>query len=206
MATTKAPLFGLDASGQLGGSIVFSKWRGRTYVRRHAIPANPQSGLQVGMRSILKFVSQIWASLNTAQKDAWAALAATDNITYLNAMQRDAGKRGRLNLAPRRGPAEAAGTTPSAPTIGTIDENFKTLTVPWTAGANAPEWGWAVFMSKTTGFSSDISNQIAIVPAGTLALTVPKLDSGVPYFFLVHGINFDGTTGTDSAEATGTPN
>jgi len=205
MATTKAPLFGLDASGTIGGAIVFSKWRGRTYVRRHAIPANPQSGLQVGMRSNLKFISQIWSSLNTAQRAAWAPLAAVDNITDLNAMTRDAQRRARLNDAPRRGPSEAAGTAASAPTIGTIVEQYKTLVVPWTPGATAPQWAWAVYLSKTTGFTPDISNQIAIVPAATVTLTVPKLDSGIPYYFRLVGINFDGEWGTASTEATGTP-
>lgn len=205
MATTKAPLFGLDASGTIGGAIVFSKWRGRTYVRRHAIPANPQSGLQVGMRSTLKFLSQIWASLSTAQKSAWAPLAAVDNITDLNAMTRDGQRRARLNEGVRRGPSEAAGTTPDAPTIGTVVEQYKTLVVPWTAGTTPPEWAWAVYMSKTSGFTEDISNQIAIVPAATLSLTVPKLDSGVPYYFKIVGLNYDGEWGAVSTQGTGTP-
>jgi len=43
MARTTAPLFSLDASGTIAKAITFSKWRGRQYVRRHAIPKNPQS-------------------------------------------------------------------------------------------------------------------------------------------------------------------
>jgi len=37
------PLYSQDASGTIGKAIVFSKWKGRNYVRKHVKPANPQS-------------------------------------------------------------------------------------------------------------------------------------------------------------------
>lgn len=205
MATTKAPLFGLDASGSLGGSIVFSKWRGRTYVRRLSIPANPRSGLQVGMRSSMKFITQDFTNLTTAQKAAWDTLAAVTNITQLNAQVQDAQRRTRRNLGVRRGPAETAGTTPNAPTIDTVTAQPKTLVLDWSAGAAAPEYAWMIFKSPTGTFTPDVSNLIAIVAAATLTLTVPNLVTGVEQFFEMKGLNFDGELGANSAENSGTP-
>lgn len=205
MATTKAPLFGLDASGSLGGSIVFSKWRGRSYVRKLSIPANPRSGLQVGMRSSMKFITQDFTNLSVAQKAAWDTLAAVTNITQLNAQVQDAQRRTRRNIGIRRGPAESAGTTPDAPTIDTVTAQPKTLVLDWTAGVNPPEYGWMIHKSATGTFTPDISNLIAIVAAATLTLTVPNLVTGVEQFFEMRGVNFDGEIGASSAENSGTP-
>lgn len=204
MASTKAPLFGLDASGTIGGAIVFSKWRGRTYVRRHVVPANPKTGLQVGMRSGMKFISQNWSSLTTTQQSAWANLASTDNITTLNASVRSNQTRTRQNEGVQRTPTESAGTTPDAPTV-TATAGPKTVNLAITAGVNAPEYTWYVYRSTTSGFSSDVSNLIAILDQSKTAYADPKLTTGTTYYYLVLGGNFDGTLGTASAEASATP-
>lgn len=205
MATTKAPLFGLDASGSLGGSIVFSKWRGRTYVRRLSIPANPKSGLQVGMRSSMRFITQDFTNLTAGQKSAWDTLAAVDNITQLNAQVRDAQRLNRRNLGVRRGPAETAGTTPDAGTINTVTAQPKTLVLAWTAGVNPPEYDWMIFRSITTAFSPDVSNLIRIVAAATLTFTDTNLTTGTEQFYVIRGTNFDGELGAISVENSGTP-
>lgn len=205
MATTKAPLFGLDASGSLGGSIVFSKWRGRTYVRRLSIPANPKSGLQVGMRASMRFITQDFTNLTAAQKSAWDALAAVDNITQLNAQVRDAQRLNRRNLGVRRGPAETAGTTPDAGTIDTITAQPKSLVLDWTSGVAAPEYDWMIFRSITTGFTPDVSNLIRIVVAADLTFTDIGLTTGTEQFYVIRGTNFDGELGALSTENSGTP-
>ncbi len=205
MAGVTAPLFGLGASGSLAKSIVFSKWRGRPYVRRHSVPSNPKSGLQVGVRSTMKWITQDWTNLTVAQKAAWDTLAAVTNITQLNAMVKHDLPLARRNLGIQRGPAESAGTTPSAGTINTVTAQPKTLVLAWTAGANAPEYGWLINRSLTGTFTSDFSNQIAIVSAATLAFTDIALKTGTQYFYEIRGLNFNGELGAASAEMNGTP-
>ncbi len=205
MATTKAPLFGLDASGSLAGSIVFSKWRGRTYVRKLSIPANPKSGLQVGMRASMRFITQDFTNLTAAQKAAWDSLAAVTNITQLNAQVADAQRRTRVNDGVRRGPAEAAGTTPDAAASLVATAQPKSLVLTWVAGANAPEYAWMLFRSLTGTFTEDISNLIRIIPAATLTFTDIALTTGVEQFYSFIGVNFDGELGAASAEFSGTP-
>lgn len=205
MATTKAPLFGLDASGTLGGAIVFSKWRGRTYVRKHAVPSNPRSGLQVGMRSILKFITQAWGDLATAVKDDWTDLAATDNITLLNAAVRDAQTRARMNLGTRRSPDDDAASLPGAATIDSVTAQPRSLVIAWTAGSPDAEFGWRLHRSTDTGFTPDISNLIAAVAADMDEYTDTGLTTAETYYYVLVGFNYNGDLGAASDELSGTP-
>lgn len=205
MAGVKAPLFGLDASGALGGSIVFSKWKGRNYVRKLSIPANPQSGLQVGMRAGMRFITQDFKNLTAGQKAAWDTLAAVDNITQLNAQVRDAQRRTRVNDGVRRGPDESSGTTPDAAITLDAAAQPKSLVLTWVAGVSAPEYAWMLFKSLTGTFDEDVSNLLRIVPAATLTFTNVKLTTGVEVFYSLIGVNFDGELGAESAEFSGTP-
>lgn len=205
MATTKAPLFGLDASGALGGSIVFSKWKGRTYVRKLSIPANPKTGLQVGMRASMRFISQDFKNLTAGQKAAWDDLAAVTNITQLNAQVANAQRRTRVNDGVQRGPAESAGTAADAAASLAAAAQPKSLVLTWVAGAAAPEYAWMLFRSITGTFAEDVSNLIRIIPAATLTFTDIALTTGVEQFYSLIGVNFNGELGTASAEFSGTP-
>lgn len=205
MATTKAPLFGLDASGALGGSIVFSKWKGRTYVRKLSIPANPKSGLQVGMRSSMRFITQDFKNLTAGQKAAWDTLAAVKNVTQLNAQVADAQRRTRVNDGVRRGPSESAGTTPDAAITLLATAQPKSLVNTWVAGANVPEYAWMLFKSLTGTFDEDVSNLLRILTAATLTYTDIGLTTGTEVFYSLIGVNFDGELGAPSAEWSGTP-
>ena len=206
MAVTKAPLFSLDASGSLAGSIVFSKWRGRTYVRRLAIPSNPRSPLQVGMRSVFKFITQDFSNLTANQKAAWDALAAPDNITQLNAQVRDAQNRARRNEGWRLGPAEAPGTTPDAPTAPVALPQNKSVDLSWTRPVGAQgDYTAAVFMSLADDITGVIGELVSVIPVATTAVTILNLTNGVPVFFEILEMNTDGEFGALSASATTTP-
>jgi len=206
MATTKAPLFGLDASGTLADSIVFSKWRGRTYVRKHAIPSNPRSALQVGMRSVFKYITQAWAGLTQAQKDAWNGLADPDNITQLNAQVRDAQSRARRNEGWRRGPSEAAGTTPDAPTALVGVSQNKSVDLSWTRPAVAlGDYTVAIFAKTADTITGVIGELVSVQDVTDVTVTILNLVNGTAYFFEVREMNTDGEFGALSASTTATP-
>jgi hypothetical protein len=204
MARTVAPLLGLEASGTIGNTLVFSRWRGRLYVRRRVIPANPKSGLQVGMRSVLRFVTQDFVNLTDAQKQNWANLAAADNITELNAYVRDAQTRARRNQGWRRDPTLSPGTAPDAPSV-TVTAMPKSLKVSWTAGVMPPDYAWLIHLSTSSGFTPDISNLIRAVPDSDSEYTIPGLTTGTTYYIIVRGLEAGGTFGANSTEASGTP-
>lgn len=206
MALVKAPLFGLDASGALGDSIVFSKWRGRSYVRILTQPANPRSGLQVGMRSVFKYITQSWAGLTAGLKTEWEAEATADNITGLNAQVRACQKLARRNIGWIEGPSESSGTTPDAITSLSGVAQPKTVVWSWTRPAgNKGDYTTAFYMATSTGFTADISNLVGVVDVAIVTLTTFKLTTGTEYFARCREMNTDGEFGALATEASQTP-
>lgn len=206
MATTKAPLFGLDASGSLAGAIVFSKWRGRTYVRKLTIPANPRSALQVGMRSVFKYTTQAFGSLTSNQKAAWDALAAPDNITQLNAQVRDSQSRARRNEGWRLGPSETPGTTPDAPTSPVAVAQNKSIDLSWTRPAGQKgDYTAAIYMKSADTISGIIGELVGVVDDAVVKFTILNLVNGVEMWFEIRETNIDGELGALSASINQTP-
>lgn len=111
MASVTGPLMSMDASGTLAGTLVFSKWKGRNYVRSHVIPANPKSAGQTGIRSMMRYLSQLWASIAALTQASWDELAATTSVSAFNAFVGHNLSRWQNNLAPTEAyPALAADT------------------------------------------------------------------------------------------------
>jgi len=69
MAKVTGPLMSLDASGSVGKTITFSKWKGRNYVRQLTIPANPRTAGQLVTRIILGGIAKAAAAVLTSTKD-----------------------------------------------------------------------------------------------------------------------------------------
>lgn len=206
MARTTAPLMSLDASGSIGKAIVFSRWKGRSYCRRHVFPANPKSGLQVGMRSVLKFITQDYTNLSAGDLSDWYDLAQADNITRLNAQVRDAGKRGRRNLGWRENTTDSDPGAIDAPTAGAATAQPKTLVCAWVEpAANPPDYCYALYASISTGFTPDISNLIGIIKFPAVTFTYTNLVTGTAYYFRCRGLSCSGFLGTLDTEWTGTP-
>ena len=68
MAKVKGPLFSLEASGTLAKTVVYSKWKGRQYTRKHTIPENPQTEKQVNVRTAFTLLVAYWQTLDAAVK------------------------------------------------------------------------------------------------------------------------------------------
>jgi hypothetical protein len=206
MALTKAPLFGLDASGTVAGAIVFSKWKGRTYVRRHAVPHNPKSGLQVGMRAGFKFVAQDYTNLSAAIVARWKAIADLTATTPLNAQMQYSQRNIRLGLGCVQDPAAAAGTTPTIVAGTSATAAPKSLILVWAHPVTTPgDYATYIWMSETGTFTRSTATLIAVVAQADLTYTVRGLTTGTQYFFEVAEGNTDGEIGVSSAEFNGTP-
>ena len=64
MAGTTGPLFSLEASGTVGKTITYSRWKGRSYVRRRVIPLNPYEAGQVAARNMIRAFGNIQTWMN----------------------------------------------------------------------------------------------------------------------------------------------
>lgn len=89
MAKLTAPLLSMDASGSVGSTLTFAKWKGRNYVRQLVTPSNPRSAGQTGNRSMMKFLGQAWAPLSDLIKASWLPLADQGKYSTFNGFVSD---------------------------------------------------------------------------------------------------------------------
>lgn len=197
MAIVKGPAMSLDASGKLGGAIVYSKWKGRNYVRALVTPANPKSGAQTGFRSSMKFLAQNWTTLTAGEQATWIDRAADMIVSPFNAFTSYNQKRWRNFLTPSKDdPAAEVSAPPTAPT-GAAVAGVRMSTVTLTDSGTAPDWGYILFRSTTTAFTPALSNAIALVVwdvAGATVIVDTPLDPDTYYYRSV-GFNDDGIIG-----------
>jgi len=197
------PLFSMDASGTIGNAVTFSKWKGRPYARQRVIPSNPQTGPQVGIRAMMKFLAQEWKGLGAPAKASWVIRAAQTAISPFNAYCAYNINRWRSFKGPTQDdPAAESATTPAAPTT-TPTGGIRQVQLSIADGAQLPDWGWLVYHSTVTGFTPAYSNLVAIVKK-TASPTI-YIHAGLAvgaHYYRIGGIMIDGKKGTLEAQTT----
>lgn len=84
MAKTTAPALSFDAKGQIGKTMVYSRWRGIGYVRRHVVPANPRTAAQTTVRKTFALLREMWKLAGPLIKAPWDAFATGRPFTGMN--------------------------------------------------------------------------------------------------------------------------
>ena len=206
MVKVSAPAMSLEASGKLGGALVFSKWKGRAYIRSLVTPANPKSGPQKGVRAMMKFLSQAWAALAAGTKADWQDRADQTTISTFNAFIGYNMNRWRRFLTPTQlDPATEASTALTVSAI-TATAAIRQITLSLTPSGATNIWGFAIFRSPTGTFDGVFSNCIAAVPANAgnaISYVDTPLEAGT-YYYSARIFNIDGKVGAESTEATAT--
>lgn len=206
MAKVTGPLLSMDASGSVAGAMVFAKWKGRPYVRQLVIPSNPKSGAQVGVRAMMKFLSQSWAGLSSMIKATWETQAAAITASTFNAFVKDNMASWGSFLAPTQEyPATGAG-----PTLNLVDFNatggVRSATLDFEADADAGGWGLAIYRSTVMGFTPTRNECIAVVSLASAA-TGEYLDTPLSpdtYYYRAQQFNTEGKFGDLFAEQAAT--
>ncbi len=194
MALVKAPAMSLEASGKLGNAIVFSKWKGRAYVRALVTPANPKSGGQVGMRSMFKFLSQDWQYRTAGQQATWETRANQAIVSPFNAFMSYNQFRWRDYLAPSASdPAEDVLVDPILGAL-TATAGVRSVTIEQIVTTENGGWGICIFRGLTTGFTPAFDNLIAVK---TMVGITPVIHVDSPlvadtYYYDVFGFTLDG--------------
>lgn len=204
MAIVKGPAMSLDASGSLAGAIVFSKWKGRNYIRQLVTPANPRSGAQTGFRASMKFLAQNWATLSALSQATWEDRATDMIVSPFNAFTSYNQLRWRNFLTPTHEDPAAEISTPATAPTGAAVAGVRMATITLTDSGTPPDWGYLLFRSQTTGFTPAISNAIALFPwdvAGATVYIDTPLDPGT-YYYRSRGFNDDGIAGALDVEFT----
>jgi len=192
----------MEASGSLAGTLVFSKWKGRPYVRGLVMPSNPKSGKQTGMRSMFKFLSQEWAGLAVAHGSSWLALAAAGNYSTFNAYMSTNQTAWRSFVTPSQAyPAAQTSGAPSALTA-VATAGIRQITLEMTHGATPADWGVAIFRQLGGAPTPSLDNCVAIIPvdaSGDATYIDTPLEAGTWHYKLI-GFNDDGVQGAASID------
>lgn len=85
MAKVNAPLLSFGAGGTVAKTQVYSKWKGRPYVRQHVIPSNPNSAGQQLTRNTFTWLNQVWKNGPALLQDPWDLYAQGQVLTGRNA-------------------------------------------------------------------------------------------------------------------------
>lgn len=206
MARVNGPLMSMDASGALGGAVVFSKWKGRNYVRQLVKPANPRSGGQISMRAALKFLAQEWAGIGDAPQATWEDLADAGVFSPFNAFTKFNLKRNRDFLAPFQSATDYGQGTASPIDVFTATPGVRSISVAISdTDAEDTNWGYLLFRSLGTGFTPAFSNLHAVVKAYA---AVPTIFIDTPlepdtYYYDVKPFNATGKMGALDGEING---
>lgn len=207
MARTSAPLLSLDARGSVAGALVYSSWKGRPYVRQLVRPANPKSASQVGMRSMMAFLSQAWAGLGAVAQALWEEIAADLNVSPFNAYVRFNQRNWRDFLSPSSVPTTLRGQAVDETADGAATPQERTMvisgTVPNVAGTN---WGYALFRSITTPFTTSWANCIHCGVAASGAAILYNDGPLLPdtYYYNIRNFDLLGSLGAENADFDGT--
>ena len=85
MAKTTAPLLSFGALGTIGKTAVYSKWKGRPYVRQYVVPGNPQTAGQTLTRNTFGFANSVWKIGGSLMRAPWDRFAVGQVLTGRNA-------------------------------------------------------------------------------------------------------------------------
>ncbi len=75
MAKVTTPLLSFGGEGQVGKSLVFARWRGIKYARRHVIPANPRTVAQQTTRTTFATLREMWKLMPDLARAPWDSFA-----------------------------------------------------------------------------------------------------------------------------------
>ncbi len=206
MARVNGPLMSLDASGSIGGTMVFSKWKGRPYVRQLVRPSNPKSGGQISMRAMMKFLAQNWAGIGLSDRNSWDALADAGTFSTFNAYTKVNLARNADFLAPYQNALDDQTETPSLITTFTATPGLRTITIALADdAADDGAWGFLLYRNLVTGFTPGFDNLHALVlSAGALAVNFvdPGLEPDT-YYYDAKPFTADGSIGALKGEING---
>jgi len=159
MAKTTAPLLSFGASGQMGTSIVYSKWKGVPTARRYTTPANPNSTEQQKTRGTFSYLMAVYKLLPAIAQAPWDAYISGKPLMNRNAFS-------MFNIPPLRGAADNSGFIGSpgnggaiAPTTFAVaDAGGGTHHASVTMGAPAVPAGWTITDSVAMALKTEASD------------------------------------------------
>jgi hypothetical protein len=210
MVKLTGPGLGHGARGALGDSVIFSTSKGRAYLKTHRKPKQPRTPDQIAMRAIMAFISSQWSAITAGDQATWDAPALPDNLSHINAYQRQNLTRWRNRQAPgNRYPILEDDDPGTGETLlATGGPQNVTLTVELTTAVNQ---NWAILLWHSTVATPDpdwnkLVHLFPYTAFGAQTWIHRNLTPGTHYYRTIqtskHGTLKPWRTATDSAVVT----
>lgn len=206
MARVTGPLHSDTASGTFAKSMTFSRWKGRPYVRERVIPANPKAPKQLGVRAMMAFLAQAWASIGASPQSSWLLDATAKGISAFNEFISANLKRWQNFQGPTKTNPATEASTGLTVSAHVYTGGIGQVNLSLTASGSTNIWGIAILRSTSTITAADWTQCVAILPcsgAGPHLYVDSPLAAGT-YHYRALVINDDGKIGTVLADDTAT--
>jgi len=180
MSKVTAPLLSFGASGSVAKTQVYSRWKGRAYVRRHVIPANPNSSEQQLTRNAFTWLSGVWKNSPALLTAPWDLYAQGQVLTGRNAFigQNTAALRPEvLNTTMIFSPGAKGGPAPTSVSAAAAAGAINVTIVPPT-----PPTGWSVTQCVAAAIRSQNPQ------SGVLFSVAANSDATDPYVVNITGL------------------
>lgn len=171
-----------DISGKTG-NIVFSRWKGRKYIRERVIPANPRSTDQTTQRNYFAKTVAWWHDLKSVLKDLCDELGATWSVSGFNAFQarnvKDMADEVAERIMPLNSPVNPIDTLVAATGVGSSGD----IDLTWAQGEAVTGQYISIAYEKTStpAGQSAIAIQADVEYVQTEACTLSGLDANEEY-------------------------
>lgn len=181
MAKTTNPLTSIEASGSIESLLTFSSSKGRSYVKKFAVPANPNSSNQVRSRVAFSMASRMARDWPTAVETAFGTQAQNEKTTARSIFVREATKgfAGGVSMTPTGIIVRA--TQPSSTVTGSATVNPGSITWSWAVSSGGPLYGWLVVVSKISADTTSVKNAVHAAGLAT-TWTQTGLEPGATYY------------------------
>jgi hypothetical protein len=192
----------MDASGTIGKTITFAKWKGRHYVRGRVVPNNPKSAGQLGVRSMFRFLATQWAGLSAPAKASYDAAAEAKAISPFNQYVSENSLRWQAFSAPTQTTPALEASTPLTITTAPLTGGVGEITMVITPSGGTAIWGYMIFRDAAAITVPSPAKCVAVIEADG-ANEVTFLDSPLvagTYHYRVCAFNTDGIKGTILAD------
>jgi hypothetical protein len=206
MVKVKGPIGSAAATGTFGGSAVFSRWKGRTYVRTKITPTNPKTALQVANREMLAFLAQQWHNIPNADQATWYQLAFQKQVSFYHAYVALNLDRWRHFKPPTQlHPATETGTLPTA-TLDSATGMPSAAKLTFSINNERNWWSLLIFRSLTTPVIPSRQTLITVQPRNETG-TLIYLDQNLPpatYYYQARFCTSTGKMGPNETQRTAT--
>jgi len=203
MARVSGPLMSMEASGTIASTLVYSRWKGIPYVRRHAIPSNPRSPKQIAVRASMRFFSRQWPGLVQPYQALWKTQAESMHQSGFNRYIAVALRDMAHMLPPTATPTPSAPGTPCDAATVVATGGIGNATVVITDGLTPPTWGYAIFAKLGGAPTPGPDTLVGVVDFGNVPFVHTPIAAGT-WHYIVRGFDLQVTWGADSTDTTAT--